>query len=179
MGGEWYDDKRFRVWLTRQDIDAALKHTQELEAQKRKLDGAQQRLAAAEAQKRKDAAAAAEAAVQEEAASKARAVAEKARADALAKAQKEQAEERKREEEAAKRKVADQRGLPGAEWKAYVNKQRWMKAEVIEKAKAEGGVRAGLRKGMRLMTRGLGQVVNTRESVVRVVSRASPLRSTF
>lgn len=51
-----------------------------------------------------------------------------------------------------------------------------MKRNVIEPVKADRGVRTGLRQGMRLVTRGLGQVVNTRESVLRVVSDAGAAR---
>lgn len=75
-----------------------------------------------------------------------------------------------KDEQAAKQKVADQRGLMGAQWKAWVEKQKTIKSEIIEKVKADKGIKTDLRPGMRLINRGLGQVVNTRDSIVRVVS---------
>lgn len=89
----------------------------------------------------------------------------------------------KREAEAAKKaveasklaeevamKAGDQRSLMGTQWKAWVDKQVIIKENIIEKVKAEPGVRSGLRQGMRLMNRGLGQVINTGQAIVRVVS---------
>jgi nucleoporin GLE1 len=84
------------------------------------------------------------------------------------------ADEKKNEESLAEREAKEKKeesdGTPSTEWKRWLLKQRWMKREVIEVAKADKAGRAELRKVMRLMTRGLGQVVNTRESILRIVS---------
>jgi nucleoporin GLE1 len=81
---------------------------------------------------------------------------------------KKEEEDRQRAEELEKK--MSERGRVGAEWRRWTEKQKWMKKEVIEPVKADRELKTGLRMGMRLITRGLGQVVNTRESVVRVVS---------
>jgi hypothetical protein len=95
------------------------------------------------------------------------------KADALAK---ETQVEKDKEEAAAKaRREAKEaesakKGQTSTEWRKWVEKQRWMKAEVIEVVKADKATKSALRVGMRLITRNLGQVTNTRDVVVRVVS---------
>jgi nucleoporin GLE1 len=72
---------------------------------------------------------------------------------------------------AAKLRAADEKEQTAAEWRIRVEVQKRMKGEVIEPFKqgvVEG--KAEIRKAMRLVTRGLGQVVNTKSSIVRVVS---------
>ena len=73
----------------------------------------------------------------------------------------------------AKQKTASTRGQVGAEWRRWVERQKGIKKDVIEVVKADRATKTGLSLGMRLITRGLGQVVNTREGVVRVVSGLS------
>jgi hypothetical protein len=95
---------------------------------------------------------------------------EKDRAEAEAKKQKDQvsAADKARLEE--KQAAAAKRGQTSSEWKTWVDKQRWMKTEVIEVIKADRNTRTTLRTSMRLMTRNLGQVTNAKETVLRVVS---------
>ncbi len=100
---------------------------------------------------------------------------EKDRADREALAAAERAKALAEEEEAAKLKEAESGTLTRTEWGRWVERQKWMKKEVIEVVKADKTLRAGLKVGMRLITRGLGQVVNTKESVMRVVSDLPPL----
>lgn len=76
----------------------------------------------------------------------------------------------KEEKEAEMRKAADTRGKTGTVWRTWVEKQKWMKKEVIEVIKADRATRTGLRTAMRLITRNLGQVTNKKETIVRVVS---------
>jgi len=95
---------------------------------------------------------------------------EKDRVAAETKRQKEQvsaAEKARLEETQA---AAAKRGQTSTEWKSWVDKQKWMKTEVIEVIKADRNTRTTLRTSMRLMTRNLGQVTNARETVLRVVS---------
>lgn len=82
------------------------------------------------------------------------------------------AEERAKVQEATS-KEAKERNKMHNEWSHWVGKQRWMKENVINPVKADRTVLSGLKKTMRLMGRGLGQVVNTQETIVRVVSRPS------
>jgi hypothetical protein len=95
---------------------------------------------------------------------------EKDRVEAEAKKQKDQvsAADKARLEE--KQAAAAKRGQTSSEWKTWVDKQRWMKTEVIEVIKADRNTRTTLRTSMRLMTRNLGQVTNAKETVLRVVS---------
>lgn len=118
----------------------------------------------------------AKAAAEADAQRKAREAAEKEQAAGLARVQAESAAEKRKDDESRQRKAADSRGLTGAQWKAWVMKQRQMKSDVIEPVKAAKEIRAGLRQGMRLITRGLGQVVNTRDSILRVVRFCLPWR---
>lgn len=89
----------------------------------------------------------------------------------LADARAKQEAEQRQEAEAATRRAQAERGQTGAEWRKCVDKQKWMRRNVIEPVKGDRQIRMGLRQGMRLVTRGLGQVVNTKESIIRVVSR--------
>ena len=164
-------EREKRLWA---DIDAAIQEAERKE---------KERAAAEEAERKK--------AEEEEAARVARAEQEaKARREEAERLAKENAEkEVKRQEDEAKARAeeerqareADQRaaeeerrskakGQTADEWREWVDKQRWMKSEVIEPVKADRATRTTLRTGMRLITRGLGQVVNTKESVLRVVS---------
>lgn len=67
-------------------------------------------------------------------------------------------------------KAQEEKGKVGMEWKEWVEKKRWMKKEVIEVFKGDRELKTRMRTALRLTTRRLGQVVNTREDVVRVVS---------
>lgn len=93
--------------------------------------------------------------------------AEREKSEAAAKAQEEAA---KAEED--KRLAAQAEGSRNiTEWENWVKVQKRMKVEVIEPVKANRDVRSGLRMSMRLITRGLGQVVNTKQDILRVVSQ--------
>lgn len=70
----------------------------------------------------------------------------------------------------AEEKAQREQGQTGDQWNKWVGVQKWMKSKVIEPVKADGETKRGLRGLMRGVTRGLGQVVNTRESILRVVS---------
>jgi len=89
-----------------------------------------------------------------------------------ARAQEEEA--RRGAEEAARAEEADKarraKGRTETEWKTWADKQAWMKTEVIATVKADRQTKMALKAGMRLITRGLGQVVNTKETIIRVVS---------
>lgn len=56
------------------------------------------------------------------------------------------------------------------EWAGWVEKQKWMKGEVIERVKASKETRTRLKVGMRVMTRSFGQMVNSRSKILQVVS---------
>lgn len=47
-----------------------------------------------------------------------------------------------------------------------------MKEQVINVVKGDRAMKSSLRQGMRLITRGVGQVINTQESIIRVVGTA-------
>jgi len=80
------------------------------------------------------------------------------------------AEETAREEEAERSRRA--KSQTETEWKAWTDKQAWLKSEVIATIKGDRQTKMALKAGMRLITRGLGQVVNTKETIIRVVSAA-------
>ena len=114
-------------------------------------------------------------AAEEKAALARRAEAERMAREHIAKQQAEkqarEAEAKRQEEAKAIEVEADAKAhRTRTEWKYWIDKQKWMKKEVIEPVKGDRALRMALKQGMRLMTRGLGQVVNTRESVLRVVS---------
>jgi nucleoporin GLE1 len=96
---------------------------------------------------------------------------EKDRLEAAAKEQKDKSDvvEKARLEE--KKAESTKRGQTSSEWRNWVDKQNWMKTEVINVIKADKATRTGLRPTMRLMTRNLGQVTNAKETVLRIVSR--------
>jgi nucleoporin GLE1 len=83
-------------------------------------------------------------------------------------------ETRRKAEETAKAEEAERnrqaKGKTETEWKAWTQKQAWMKSEVIATIKADRQTKMALKAGMRLITRGLGQVVNTKDTIIRVVS---------
>lgn len=136
---------------------------------------------AAEARKRKEEEEARIAAAEKEALARKqeqeRQAKEKAEQEANDRAAREQAEvEAKAKEEAAKAEeekrtaAAAESNRSVKEWKYWVQQQQRMKSEVIEVVKGNREERQSLRPAMRLITRGLGQVVNTKETIVRVVS---------
>ena len=88
------------------------------------------------------------------------------KADAIA------AEVKKRAAEAKAAGVATSAkpGEAAQEWERWRAKQTSMKHDVIGPVKADSSTRSRLRTGMRLITRGLGQVVNTKEAILRIVS---------
>ena len=83
------------------------------------------------------------------------------------------AEERKavqiKEETDKKAAATHATGGLNDEWTGWVDTQTRLKKEVIEVVKADQTVKTGLRSRMRLITRGLGQVINTKDSILRVV----------
>jgi len=161
-----------------QDIDSAIKEVERKEAEKHAV------AQAAEQRKQEE-----EAAKAVEAEKEARARRAEAERVAQRQIEEEQAarEARESEERGAtaargaqeeRAKVTATKGKVGAEWQKWVGKQRSIKSQVIEPVKADRAVKTGLRTGMRLITRGLGQVVNTKEGVMRVVSRIQPGHAT-
>lgn len=166
--------------LTIQDVDAVIK-----EAERQKAE--EQAALAAEARKRKEEEEARIAAAEKEAvarkAEQERLAKEKAEQEAAEKVEKEKADaealakaEADKAEEDKKAAAAAEGNRSATEWAKWVQVQKRMKAEVIEVVKANREVKSGLRQGLRLITRSLGQVINTRETIVRVVSRAGPIR---
>lgn len=59
------------------------------------------------------------------------------------------------------------------EWQKWREVMATVKAQVIENVKQDDAVRRGLRRSKNTITMRLGQVVNTRESIVKIVSVAS------
>ncbi|OWZ66618.1 hypothetical protein AYX14_05912 [Cryptococcus neoformans] len=76
----------------------------------------------------------------------------------------------KEEKERASKRIVDKREQAGVTWRAYIEKQNWMKSEVIEKVKADRPTMTSLNKGKRMIIRWLGQALNTRESVVKITT---------
>lgn len=72
--------------------------------------------------------------------------------------------------EADKKAAADTSQHGANEWRKWVEIQQRMKAEVIEPVKADRGIRTAVKPSMRLINRWLGQVTNTRQTILRVVS---------
>jgi membrane protein involved in colicin uptake len=151
-------------------IDAAIRETERQEAERKAA------VIAAEQKKKEDEAARIAAkekaalAVKAEADRKAQEAAARVKAERDAKevTVKEAAEKEAMME--AKRKAKEEQGQTEAEWRKWVDTQRWMKKEVIGPFKAgtvEGKSKA--KSGMRLMTRGLGQVTNSKSAIVRTV----------
>ena len=150
------------------------------EAERKKAE--EQAAAAAEARKKKEEEEARIAAAEKEAiarkAEQERLAKEKAEKEAKEKAEKEKAEEEARAKAEADKAEADKKAAAAAEgnrsateWAKWVQVQKRMKSEVIEVVKANREIRSGLRQALRLVTRSLGQVINTRETIVRVVSK--------
>ncbi|OCF30767.1 hypothetical protein I316_07574 [Kwoniella heveanensis BCC8398] len=162
-----FAEREKKLWA---DIDAAIKEVEKKEAElvaaaqaaarRKKADEEARAIAAqrvAEAQKAETEKRARE---QAEAEQKNREIAE---------AEQKRQAALKEEEEVRERQDA-KKDRARSEWGTWVEKQRWMKKEVIEIVKADRAMKTGLRPGMRLMTRGLGQVVNTQETVTRVTN---------
>ena len=85
-----------------------------------------------------------------------------------------QAEEQQRLIEAS-RASAEQNALTSLHkneqrWEKWVEHQRKTKIEVIEQVKADDGLRKNIGPIKRKITRRIGQIVNTRESIVNIVS---------
>ena len=95
---------------------------------------------------------------------------EKDRLEAVAKEQKDKSDVAEKARVEEKKAESAKRGQTSTEWKNWVDKQNWMKSEVIDVIKADKATRTGLRPTMRLMTRNLGQVTNAKETVLRIVS---------
>lgn len=96
---------------------------------------------------------------------------ERDRLEAAAKEQKDQSDVAEKARLEEKRAESAKRGQTSSAWRSWVDKQKWMKSEVINVIKADKATRTGLRPTMRLMTRNLGQVTNAKETVLRIVSR--------
>jgi len=95
---------------------------------------------------------------------------EKDRVEAEAQAQKEKEGSLEKARLEEKKVESARKGQTSTEWRNWVEKQKWMKAEVINVIKADRSTRTALRPTMRLMTRNLGQVTNAKETILRVVS---------
>lgn len=169
-----FAEREKKLWA---DIDAAIKEVERQEAQLRQ--------AAQETTRRLQAEEAERAAKAEQEARQ-----RKADEDKRAKAKADEDERRKEEDErqraqrvrddqekasAEQRKVeearkADEKNKMANEWGDWVEKQRWMKREVIEPMKQDRATLMPMKKIMRLIGRSVGQVVNTKEGILRVVS---------
>lgn len=108
---------------------------------------------------------------------------EKAEKEAAEAAAKEKAEKEEQERQAAQAKEEQTKAAEQAagtravdEWRKWVDVQKTMKDQVINLVKGNREMKTSLRQGMRLITRGIGQVINTQESVVRVVSPVASTR---
>ncbi|ORX33992.1 GLE1-like protein-domain-containing protein [Kockovaella imperatae] len=159
-----FQERQKRLW---DDINNAIREVERREAEVA--------AAAAAASRKRQEEEAARVAAEEKAALARRHEAERLAKEHLAKQQAEKeakAAEQKRldEEKAAKEEARAKSHKSLSDWKFWVEKQQWMKKEVIEPVKGDKNLRTSLRQGMRLMTRGLGQVVNTQEGVVRVTN---------
>ncbi|KAL1407320.1 Nuclear pore complex nucleoporin component [Vanrija albida] len=173
-----FAERTAQLW---EAVDAAVKAAERRQAE--------EQAAAAEAarkQKEDEAArvAAAEKAAQERKAEQERQAKEAAAREAAEKAEREkQAAESAAANAAAKAKEDKQRAAAAeqnrgaTEWSRWVEVQKKMKREVIEVVKADKNLLKELRPGMRLMTRSLGQVVNTKETIVRVTNDIHTLLS--
>ncbi|WOO78638.1 Nucleoporin GLE1 [Vanrija pseudolonga] len=162
-------------------VDAAVK-----EAERRQ---AEEQVAAAEAarkQKEEEAArvAAAEKAAQDRKAEQERQAKEAAEGEAAAKAERDKQEADQAAHTAAvkaqedkQRAAAAEQNRGSTEWSRWVEVQKKMKRDVIEVVKADKNLIKELRPGMRLMTRSLGQVINTKETIVRVTNDIHSLLS--
>ncbi|WWD07510.1 hypothetical protein V865_005611 [Kwoniella europaea PYCC6329] len=162
-----FKEREKKLW---DDIDAAIK-----EVERREADLAAATMAAVQRQKAEEEARRAQAeklalAHKAEEDRKAREQAEKEKQAQIAKEQEERRQLAEKEQEEVQAKVAAEKDRAGGEWRTWVEKQRWMKINVIEPVKGDRSTKTSLRAGMRLMTRGLGQVVNTQESIVRVTN---------
>ncbi|WVF69645.1 hypothetical protein IAT40_004424 [Kwoniella sp. CBS 6097] len=162
-----FAEREKKLWA---DIDAAIKEVEKKEAEL--VAAAQAAARRKKADEEARAAAAQKMAEAEKAESEKRAreqaEAEQKNREAAEVEQKRQAA--LREEEEARERNDAKKDRARSEWNTWVEKQRWMKKEVIEVVKADRATKTSLRPGMRLMTRGLGQVVNTQESVLRVTN---------
>jgi len=95
---------------------------------------------------------------------------EKDRLEAAAKEQQDKSDVVEKAKLDEKKAESARRGQTSSDWKNWVDKQNWMKSEVVNVIKADKATRTGLRPTMRLMTRNLGQVTNAKETVLRIVS---------
>ncbi|OCF58660.1 hypothetical protein L486_03150 [Kwoniella mangroviensis CBS 10435] len=162
-----FKEREKKLW---DDIDAAIK-----EVERREAELAAATMAAVQRQKAEEEARRAQAeklalAHKAEEDRKAREQAEKEKQIQSAKEEEERKQLAEKEHEETKAKVAAEKDRAGGEWRKWVEKQKWMKINVIEPVKGDRSTKTTLRAGMRLMTRGLGQVVNTQESIVRVTN---------
>lgn len=143
-----------------QDIDKAI-----LLAEQKASDA---RRAVLDAEEKKKADAAAKVAAEAKAAQDRQAEAQRLAREAVEKSQREKEAAKKLEEERLKVDQAEaERSATKTEWNKWVEEQKRIKREVTEVVKSGG--KAKLRASMRLITRGLGQAVNSRESVIKLV----------
>ncbi|ORY21293.1 GLE1-like protein-domain-containing protein [Naematelia encephala] len=91
---------------------------------------------------------------------------EKQRLEAQEAARKADEEARTKAEQDAK--IVDLSNMPHREWAKWVRQQRRMKTQVIEPVKADRATKQAVKIALRLITRGVGQVVNTKHDTVRV-----------
>ncbi|WVQ83181.1 hypothetical protein IAT38_005320 [Cryptococcus sp. DSM 104549] len=166
-----FQERERRLW---KDIDDVIKEVARKEAE---ASAAAQAVAAAAARKQKEEEDARNAAAEKAALAQQAEIARRAKELAL-KEQQEKAEREAQEKQNAEAKAAQEaqdkaaakKGEAGALWRRNTERQKWMKKEVIEPVKADKAVLAGLRKGRMMMQRWLGQVTNSRDSIVRVTN---------
>ncbi|WWC68076.1 uncharacterized protein I206_101995 [Kwoniella pini CBS 10737] len=166
-----FKEREQKLWS---DIESAIKDVERREAENAaKIVAAAQQLKAEEAAEEAAADKVAQQAADEKKAQVEHWEREKAEKDRKIAQQAEEAVRReaaKRAEEDATAKAEQDKDQSGSEWKKWVDKQKWMKEHVINPVKADRPTKTALRGGMRLMTRGLGQVVNTKEGIIRVTN---------
>lgn len=102
---------------------------------------------------------------------------ERAEKEAADRAERERQEKEAKDAQAAAQREEDERKAAADtssrayhDWAKWVEIQKRMKAEVINPAKANREMRTALKPAMRFINRWIGQVVNTQEKIMEVVS---------
>ncbi len=169
-----FAEREKKLWA---DIDAALKEVERQEAQLRQAaQETARRLQAEEAERAAKAEQQAkERKAEEEKRVRTQAEEEKKRKEDEAQKEVQRAKDAQnaataqQEKEQAERKSKEKTRLI-TEWSDWVEKQKWMKREVIEPMKRDTETLRPMKKIMRLIGRSVGQLVNSQEGIIRVVS---------
>lgn len=160
----------------REEIERKQRQAKE-EADRKRREAEAAAAAVEEAKRKEREAAAAEAAAREEEKRQAviKAAEERKRKQAEAEAQaakaKEELDAAALAAQAAATSAAGELAIKRNEWKKWREVMATIKEQVIEKVKQDDGIRRGLRRTKNTITMRMGQVVNTRESILKIVSR--------